>query len=283
MYRNTPATLKVFAFNRTTNVPVTGDAANITCRFALDGGSRFALADTNPTEMEDGFYLFNVLAAENNGETADFFPESSTADVQVIVVEHNRYTVIPTVSSGARTVTITVQDSLAAAIQNATVRISRTGETFAAQTNASGVAVFNLDDATWTVSITATGFSFAGASLVVDGTETVTYTMTTAGGGVTPSTPPLTTGFWTVYDNLGVAQAGAQVSIQASSPPKGSTGIVMEDAVRTATADGNGVVQFSNLVKGATYTVYRTSSARRFQILVPTTAGTTVALGSIVG
>lgn len=185
--------------------------------------------------------------------------------------------------TGARTVTITVRDPSASPIQNATVRISRTGESFALQTNASGVATFSLDDATWTVAITATGFSFSPVSLVVAANVSQTYSMTAAGGGVTPSETPLTTGFWTVYGVNGTIQAGAQVSIQASSPPTGSTGIVMEDAVRTATADNNGVVQFNNLVKGATYIVYRTGSSRKFNIVVPANAGNTVALGSIVG
>lgn len=91
MYRATAGTLKVFAFNRTTNAPVTGGAAQITCKVSLDGGARVALADTNPTEMEDGYYLFDVTAGETNGTTADFFPESSTTNVQVIPVEHSRY------------------------------------------------------------------------------------------------------------------------------------------------------------------------------------------------
>lgn len=91
MLRNSTNTLKVFAFNHNTAHPQTGDAANITCRVSLDGAAAVALADTNPTEMEDGYYLFNVTAAESNGVTADFFPESSTNNVQVICAEHSRY------------------------------------------------------------------------------------------------------------------------------------------------------------------------------------------------
>lgn len=91
MLRNSTNTLKVFAFNHNTAHPQTGDAANITCKVSLDGAAAVALADTNPTEMEDGFYLFNVTAAESNGVTADFFPESTTNNVQVICAEHNRY------------------------------------------------------------------------------------------------------------------------------------------------------------------------------------------------
>ena len=185
--------------------------------------------------------------------------------------------------TGARTVTITVRDPSSNPIQNASVRVSRTGETFVLQTNASGVVVFSLNDATWTVAITATGFSFSPVSLVVAGNVSQTYNMTAAGGGVTPSEPPFCTGYFVVYNQNGTIQAGAQVSIQASSPPVGSTGIVMEDAVRTATADNNGVVQFNNLVKGATYIVWRTGSSRKFNITVPANAGNTQPLASIVG
>ncbi len=92
MIKNQDGLLRVFAFNQTTGAPVTGDAANITCKYQLNGGSLVALTDTNPTEQEDGFYMFNVLAAENNGVTVHFYPESSTSNVQVICDSHNPYT-----------------------------------------------------------------------------------------------------------------------------------------------------------------------------------------------
>jgi hypothetical protein len=184
--------------------------------------------------------------------------------------------------TGARIVTITVRDSSANPVEAATVRMYRAGETYAGATNASGVTSFSLDDATFTVAITAAGFSFTPVSLVVSGNVSQTYTLTST-GGVTPSVAPRTTGFWTVNDLNGVAQAGAQVTIQASSPPAGSTGLVMEDAPRTATADNQGVVQFNNLVKGATYLVHRTGSSRKYNIVVPANAGDSVALGSLVG
>jgi hypothetical protein len=184
--------------------------------------------------------------------------------------------------TGARIVTITVRDSSASSVEAATVRVYRAGETYAGVTNASGVTSFSLDDATFTVAITAAGFSFTPVSLVVSGNVSQTYTLTST-GGVTPSVAPRTTGFWTVNDVNGVAQVGAQVTIQASSPPPGSTGLAMEDAPRTATADNQGVVQFNNLVKGATYIVYRTGSSRKYNIVVPSTAGDSTPMGSIVG
>lgn len=182
---------------------------------------------------------------------------------------------------GSRSVSITVRDTNSNAIQGATVRLERAGYAYTQVTNNSGVVAFSVDDATYTVSITAGGFSFTPTTLVVDGNETVTYQMTAS--SVNPSAPPYTTGFWTVLDLNGVAQPNAQVTIQAANPPKDSTGLVLEDAPRTATANGSGVVQFTNLVKGATYIVYRTGSTRKFNVTVPANAGNTVALGSIVG
>jgi len=89
--------------------------------------------------------------------------------------------------TGARTVTITVNDGTTV-LQNATVRMTEGVNTFTALTNASGVAVFNLDDATYTVSITKSGYSYTGTTLVVNGTETATYSMTAI--SVTPPTSP---------------------------------------------------------------------------------------------
>ncbi len=86
----------------------------------------------------------------------------------------------PTTSSlgsGARTVTITVNDG-SSPIQNATVRMTQGVISYVGKTNVSGVVVFNLDDATWTVAITAGGYTFSGSSLVVSTDTSATYSMT---------------------------------------------------------------------------------------------------------
>ncbi len=79
--------------------------------------------------------------------------------------------------TGARTVTINVNDG-SNPIQNASVRLTLGAETFISTTNVSGQCTLNVDDGSYTVSITAAGYSFGGATLVVDGAETVTYSMT---------------------------------------------------------------------------------------------------------
>lgn len=42
--------------------------------------------DTNPTETEDGYYLFDLTQEETNCDDLAIYPESSTADVQVFGV-----------------------------------------------------------------------------------------------------------------------------------------------------------------------------------------------------
>lgn len=73
----------VYAWDITTHAPVTGDAANITSNLRLDGGGPNAIDDTNPTELEDGFYIFDITRVESNADLVLISPASSTGNVQV--------------------------------------------------------------------------------------------------------------------------------------------------------------------------------------------------------
>ena len=84
---------RVFAFNTTTNAAVAGDAANITAKIAKDWAAATATNDVNPTEVEDGYYVFDLLQAETNADVLDLYPESSTSNVQVIGVPGTIFTV----------------------------------------------------------------------------------------------------------------------------------------------------------------------------------------------
>lgn len=93
--------IRVFAFTLATGAPATGDAANITCKVSKDSGTATALTDVNPTETEDGYYLFDLTQNETNANTLDFYPESSTSGVQVVVTNHDRQTVAGSSTSSA--------------------------------------------------------------------------------------------------------------------------------------------------------------------------------------
>lgn len=85
----------VFAFDETDNTAVTGDAANITGNLRIDGGAANPIDDTNPAELEDGYYIFDITQAESNGDYILIAPQSSTADVQVIGVPGAIWTTAP--------------------------------------------------------------------------------------------------------------------------------------------------------------------------------------------
>ena len=86
----------VFAFDSTTNLPVMGDASNITADLRLDGGAANPVNDTNPTELEHGYYCFDISQAESNADMILISPVSSTTNVIVIGVPGSVWTTVPT-------------------------------------------------------------------------------------------------------------------------------------------------------------------------------------------
>ena len=180
--------------------------------------------------------------------------------------------------TGARTVTVTVNDGTTA-LQNAKVRMTSGAETYTASTNVSGFCTFNLNDATWVVSITRNGYSFSGTTLVVDGTETATYSMSLV--TITPSSTNKVTGYWTVLNENGVEAASVVVTIKARQPLRGGAGVFHDAGERTATSNANGLVQFTNLIPGWRYAVVANDDYVA-DFVVPADAVTSVELGSIV-
>lgn len=97
MEKNVASKWTVFAYGAPDHatlagLPITGDAANITANIRIDGGAANAVDDTNPAELEDGYYIFDITATENNGDQLTLAPASSTADVIVIGVPGSLYT-----------------------------------------------------------------------------------------------------------------------------------------------------------------------------------------------
>ena len=76
----------VFAFDRTTLIPTSGDASNITAKIGKDGAAYAATNDVNPTETENGFYEFDLTQAETNADEIIISPTSITSNIQVLGV-----------------------------------------------------------------------------------------------------------------------------------------------------------------------------------------------------
>lgn len=88
MFKNVAAKFMVFAFDATTNVPKTGDAANLTAYVSKDYGTVTVLADTSATEMDatnaPGYYLFDAAQGETNADCLMVSGKSSTSNIKVI-------------------------------------------------------------------------------------------------------------------------------------------------------------------------------------------------------
>lgn len=83
----------VFAFDITDGSAKTGDAAQITAEISKDGAAGGGnITDTNPTELEDGYYVFDITQDECNADMLLILPESSTGSIQVIGVPGTIYT-----------------------------------------------------------------------------------------------------------------------------------------------------------------------------------------------
>ena len=104
MFKNTASQkLTVFAFDASTNLPKTGDAANLTAYCDLDDGGVTVLTDTSATEKDStnakGYYIFDLSQAETNGDKILFSCKSSTSNVVVIAVPAVVYTTPPAFSA----------------------------------------------------------------------------------------------------------------------------------------------------------------------------------------
>ena len=144
--------------------------------------------------------------------------------------------------TGARTVTITVNDGTTA-LQNAVVRFTESSNTFRALTNASGVATFNLDDATYTVAVTKSGYIYAGTTMVVNGTETATYSMT-ATNVTSPTNPDLSAIEVLCLDEDFEAAAGIEVDFRMSAVASNDQNRAYPGAKKTVTSNGSGIARF---------------------------------------
>ena len=138
----------VLAVNTATGLPVTGDSANITAKISIDSAAFASLTDTNPTELDatnaPGVYVFDLSQAETNGDVLTIIPSSSTANVQMDML--NIYTVDPAtykadVSGLATAINLGIVDGKCTSI------LTDTGTTIPAQIT----ALNNFDPASDTV------------------------------------------------------------------------------------------------------------------------------------
>jgi hypothetical protein len=181
--------------------------------------------------------------------------------------------------TGARTVTITVTDGTDP-LENAKVRLVEGVQTWLLETNTSGIATFNLDDATYTVSITKAGYTFSGTTLVVNGTEAETYAMTAI--SFTPSAADQVTGFYYAYDENGDVEEGVTIYWRITADGQ-ATGFAYDNTTNSAESASDGLVQLVGLFKGATYQIRRGTVGKWESVTIASDATSPLELNSIIG
>jgi predicted aspartyl protease len=179
---------------------------------------------------------------------------------------------------GAYTVTITVNDGTDP-LQNAWVRLTSGAVSYALLTDASGVATFTLDAATWTVAIALGGYSFTQTTLVVSTDTTHTYSMTAT--SITPSSPSLVTTYGYVYDETMTPAEGVTVTCTLVALPTGIVGAVSKTLI-SSTSAADGLIEFPNRIPGAKYKYSIDSVDRLNATLVPASATTPVQLPNFI-
>lgn len=106
MFKNVASQkIQLFAFDTTTNLPKTGDAANITAYVSKDHGAVTVLGDTSATQMDatnaPGVYLFDLTQGETNADELTFTAKSSTSNVSITPRFVTTYTAAPTATENA--------------------------------------------------------------------------------------------------------------------------------------------------------------------------------------
>jgi hypothetical protein len=183
--------------------------------------------------------------------------------------------------SGQFAITFDLKDSQDVAIARAQITIKQSGQIVASDSSSSlGVKAFNLDAGTYTYSITASGFqSIVDQSFVVSANATINVTMTRLGS--TPSDPGYITGLYLVLDEDGNPNVGVEATLSCDENVNAEDGIAISTAERTVTSDSNGMVSFTNLVPGFSYTI-SIGSYRQYSVTIPIDATSPLDLRSIV-
>jgi hypothetical protein len=100
---------------------------------------------------------------------------------------------------------------------------------------------------------------------------------------ITPGSGTFTTGYVTCFDQDGSIFPDCTLYQRMIEAPSGDVGYAYDSSQTSVTSASNGVAQFPKLVKGATYLFFRGKESEGSVLTIPTSAGATYALPSIVG
>lgn len=242
---------------------------------ALDTGTTIAngtASTCNEQTADSGVYIANFVGADSSalipagtyrlrttvsGKPLKRFVTFTGVDGEVVYARDERaaelntaqYDAIIAAAEGsaltgpyARTVTVTDSDT-STAIQNAKVRLYRTGETGTETTNVSGVATFTVEAATWSYAITANGYTGVAGTIAVSANGNTPIAMVAA--TVTPPTNPSLSAIEVLC--LGVdfeAESDIDIDFRIAEIETGDQNKTYSGAKVTVSSDSNGIARW---------------------------------------
>jgi hypothetical protein len=238
-----------------------------------------------PSGGADGYYTATLLCTTAAGfasEQAYTIDVAATVDSAPGGIAYDFTVTAAAVGAGPIVLAFTVTNAGGTPLENATVSLRLAGTLRSTgTTDAAGQVSLTVDTAgTYSRSVTCTGYSASTADLAVTASATVATIALTA-ITVTPSAAGFTTGYWVCYDEVGTLAANVVCSMTLVDGP-GTAGFALSTVPRTAISGADGVVQFANLLPGASYDCVR-GTREVTRIEVPAAAGTTVALDELLG
>lgn len=198
------------------------------------------IADTNELQADwtDGGRLDTILDAR----------AATGSDSDTLETISDQLDLITNQGSGARTVTVTVNDG-SNLLESASIRFTKGAATYVQQTNSSGQATFNLDDGTYTVAISLIGYTYSGTTLVVDGDETETYSMTALTITEPSDVTLCTVQFRVKLSNTAVSGAVCKAKLQGVN--QAADGTILSNVETSDTTDSEGIAELELVRKGS--------------------------------
>ena len=227
----------LLAIDVSTNLPKTGDSANITAYVSKDDGAVTILGDTTATELDAtnalGLYSFDLTQAETNADKLLFTAKSSTANIRIVPL------LVQTVPANFSTLTIANS-----AVDADLERIQGTAVSTPATAGILDVNTKNINNVAAATPGAAGGLLIAGsnAATTFSGLTTgaLACTTITASGAVAfQSTFAVTTSTSLAALSCSTLTASGAVALQSTLTVTGATGLGAVTFNSTLTVSGN--------------------------------------------
>jgi hypothetical protein len=158
----------------------------------------------------------------------------------------------PSTGRGVWEVAVTVTDG-DLAIEGADIRLVKGAQNWTGTTNVDGIVVFSLDNGSYSLRITAPGYSYTPTIRVINGAD-VSFQEVMTMTNITPSDAPLSTAYMTLIDGQDNPKTQVALTFRMTAPYPAITGVSFDTQDILATTDDMGLVQVP-LVRGGRYKV----------------------------